>query len=273
MDHVLPERFESAHGTVRWARHGQGSPVVLLHGTPFSSYVWRDIAAALGTRHTVYLWDMPGYGASAKYAGQRVSLAAQQSVFTALLRHWDLDRPAVIAHDFGGAVALRSALLDGVGYDRLALLDAVSLCPWGSDFFRLVHRNAEVFAALPAHLHEALVRGYIATASHRGLRGDVLDALAAPWLGEEGQPAFYRQIAQADERHTADVEERYAKLSCPVLVAWGREDTWLSPDHAERLAQCIPHARLRWIDAAGHLVQEDAPAQVTVLLTEFLDAR
>ncbi|CAM4221714.1 alpha/beta hydrolase [Nocardiopsis rhodophaea] len=270
MDHVLSERYETPHGTVHWARRGRGSPVVLLHGTPFSSYVWRDIAAALSTRHTVYLWDMPGYGSSAKYEGQDVSLGAQQSVFTALLAHWGLDRPAVIAHDFGGAVALRSALLDGARYDRLALIDAVSLRPWGSEFFRLVNQNAEVFAALPAHLHEALVRSYIATASHPGLRADVLGALVAPWLGEEGQPAFYRQIAQADERFTAEVEERYTELACPVLVAWGSEDSWLSPDHAARLAERIPQARLRWVEGAGHLVQEDAPARVTALITDFL---
>ncbi|WP_344162197.1 alpha/beta fold hydrolase [Nocardiopsis rhodophaea] len=270
MDHVLPERYESPHGTVRWACHGQGSPVVLLHGTPFSSYVWRDIAAALSTRHSVYLWDMPGYGSSAKYDGQDVSLAAQQSVFTALLSHWGLDRPAVIAHDFGGAVALRTALLDGVRYDRLALFDAVSLRPWGSEFFRLVNQHAKVFAALPPHLHEALVRSYIATASHPGLRTDVLDALVAPWLSDEGRSAFYRQIAQADERYTAEVEDRYHELAFPVLVAWGREDTWLSPDHAVRLAEHIPHAVLRWIDQAGHLVQEDAPARVTGLISDLL---
>jgi alpha/beta hydrolase family protein len=69
----------AASGEVRWERlgNGAGEPVVLLHGTPFSSYVWRDIAGALAQRYEVYVWDMPGYGASAKAAGQDVSLAAQ----------------------------------------------------------------------------------------------------------------------------------------------------------------------------------------------------
>lgn len=51
----LSERFESARGTVRWASFGQGDPVVLMHGTPFSSYVWRDIAAALSDRYQVFV--------------------------------------------------------------------------------------------------------------------------------------------------------------------------------------------------------------------------
>ena len=69
-----------------------------------------------------------------------------------------------------------------------------------------------------------------------------------------------------------EVEDRYGELDIPVLVAWGREDGWLDPHHAERLAEHIPRARLRWLDGAGHLVQEDAPARLTGLLTDFLGA-
>ncbi|QUX26569.1 alpha/beta fold hydrolase [Nocardiopsis akebiae] len=267
---TLDRSFEAPNGTVRWTRSGDGDPVVLLHGTPFSSHVWRHVARALSARYTVHVWDMPGYGASAKHEGQDVSLAAQQAAFTALLDHWGLERPAVVAHDFGGAVALRSAVLDGAAYDRLALVDAVSVRPWGSDFFRLVNANADVFAALPPHLHEALVRAYVSSAAHREPRPGVLDALVRPWLGEDGQPAFYRQIAQADERYTAEVEDAYADLDLPVLVVWGGEDTWLPLDRGRRLAAAIPGARLRVLPGAGHLVQEDAPAELTAALLDFL---
>ncbi|WP_216216282.1 alpha/beta fold hydrolase [Amycolatopsis aidingensis] len=270
MSWELTDSYESPHGTVRWACRGTGDPLVFLHGTPFSSHVWRDVATALSDRYTVYLWDMVGYGRSEQRAGQDVSLAAQQEVFTGLLRHWGLSRPAVVAHDFGGAVSLRSALLDGLSYRKLALVDAVSLRPWGSPFFRLVNQHAPVFEELPAHLHEALVRGYIETAAHRPLRGEVLDALVRPWTGEQGQPAFYRQISQADERYTREVEERYGELDCPVLIVWGEQDQWLPAEYGSRLAAAIPQARLRLVDQAGHLVQEDAPAQLTGLLTGFL---
>ncbi|WP_067966016.1 alpha/beta fold hydrolase [Nocardiopsis trehalosi] len=266
----LDHHTDTPSGTARWTAHGTGDPVVLLHGTPFSSRVWHDTATALAAHHTVYLWDMPGYGTSARHPGQDVSLAAQQRAFTTLLRHWDLDHPTVIAHDFGGAVALRTHLLDGIAYRRLALIDAVALRPWGSDFFRLVHDHADVFTALPAHLHDALVRAYITTATRTPPRADLLDDLTAPWRGPDGQAAFYRQIAQADQEHTHEIEDRYADLDLPVLIAWGRDDTWLPPDHARRLAAAIPGAHLHWIDGAGHLVQHDAPARLTALLTDFL---
>ncbi len=58
---------------------------------------------------------MPGYGASDKYDGQDVSLGTQGMVFTELLQHWGLATPQVVAHDFGGAVALRALLREFEG--------------------------------------------------------------------------------------------------------------------------------------------------------------
>ncbi|MGP3999704.1 alpha/beta fold hydrolase [Streptomyces sp. 8N706] len=269
-DWPLKETYRSASGEVRWTRLGEAGkpPVVLLHGTPFSSYVWRAIARSLAHRHQVFVWDMPGYGASEKYAGQDVSLAAQGGVFTELLNHWELDEPLVVAHDFGGAVALRAHLLHGARYRRLALVDPVALAPWGSPFFRLVGEHAPVFEQLPPALHRALVREYVSSASGPGLHPRTLDRLVDPWLGDSGQPAFYRQIAQADQRHTQEMEGRYGEIALPVLVCWGADDTWIPQERGRELATVIPGARLHLVPGAGHLVQEDAPAELTATLLD-----
>lgn len=224
LDWELGRTFDSASGEVRWERFGDpaAEPVVLPHGTPFSSYVWRAVARALAARHQVYVWDMPGYGASAKFDGQDVSLAAQGRVFTELLAHWGLAEPRVVAHDFGGAVALRAHLLHGARYQRLALVDPVALAPWGSPFFRLVGAHAEVFEQLPPDLHRALVREYVGSASSPGLHPATLDRRVAPWLGADGQPAFYRQTAQADQRFTDELQPRYAPSPSPSWSAGAR---------------------------------------------------
>lgn len=128
---VLDRTFHSSAGEVRWAVLGPAGaqPVVLVHGTPFSSYVWRGVARALAQEHRVFVWDLPGYGGSAQFEGQDVSLGSQARVLTELLDHWQLAEPAVAAHDFGGCVALRAHLLHGARYRRLALVDPVALAP------------------------------------------------------------------------------------------------------------------------------------------------
>ena len=128
----LRERFAADGGAIAWDRLGDGPPVVLVHGTPWSSWTWRRVAAALAERHSVFVFDHLGFGASEQHAGQDVSLAAHGARFAALLGHWGLERPAFVAHDIGGAIALRAHLLHGRAVASLALLDVVALAPWGS---------------------------------------------------------------------------------------------------------------------------------------------
>ncbi|MBB1246200.1 alpha/beta hydrolase [Streptomyces durbertensis] len=270
-DWSLSETYHSTAGEVRWNRLGNGpEAVVLLHGTPFSSFVWRGVARSFAPHFSVYVWDMPGYGVSEKRAGQDVSLDAQGLVFTELLTHWGLTDPHVVAHDFGGAVALRASLLHGAPYRRLALVDPVALAPWGSPFFRLVGANTSVFEQLPPAMHAALVREYVRSASHPGLAPDVAEQLVAPWLGEVGQPAFYRQIAQADQRYTDELDARFGDLRPPTLVCWGAEDRWIPVERGHELVGRLPKAELTVIPGAGHLVQEDAPAELAATLFAFL---
>jgi pimeloyl-ACP methyl ester carboxylesterase len=274
IDWELPSSYQSAAGRVRWNRMGppDAPPVVLLHGTPFSSYVWRGIACSLAHRHQVYVWDMPGYGASEKFEGQDVSLAAEADVFVELLAAWGLTEPAVIAHDSGGALALGAHLLDGMRYRKLALVDAVALPPWGSDFSALVGEHADVFARLPPSAHEALLREYVGSASSRGLHPATLDALVEPWVADGGQAAFYRQLAarRQDQSYTDRLQDRYSTIDMPVTVCWGADDTWVPVERGRELAARIPGARLRIIPDAGHLVPEDQPAELTAALLEFL---
>jgi len=267
---VLDRSFAWQGNDIRWTARGSGPPLVFCHGTPWSSALWASIAEALAADFTVYLWDMAGYGDSTMADGQDVSLAAQGRLLADLIDEWALDPPHVIAHDYGGAVALRAHLLHGARYRSLALVDVVALAPWGSEFFRLVGRNADVFAALPSPLHEALVRAYIAGAAHRPLSAEHADLLTRPWLGVAGQSAFYRQIAQADQRYTDEIEPRYPHLDLPVLVVWGEQDEWIPADRAHRLAAVIPGARLRLIPGAGHLIQLDAPEALTGTLQRWL---
>lgn len=256
---------------VRWTRRGSGPPVVFCHGTPWSSALWNPIADVLARDFTVHLWDMLGYGSSAMADGQDVSLGAQARILAALVESWDLDEPPhVVAHDYGGAVSLRAHLLHGVPYRSLTLVDVVALAPWGSDFFRLVAANATVFAQLPAALHEAMVRAYIRGAAFRPLAARHEDMLAGPWLGAAGQAAFYRQIAQADQRFTDEIEGRYPELDLPVTIVWGEDDEWIPVDRAHRLASLIPDAELHLVPDAGHLIQLDAPEALTGILQRGL---
>ncbi|MEO3890734.1 alpha/beta hydrolase [Nonomuraea sp. B5E05] len=266
----LTERFDWQGRQIAWGRAGSGPAVVFCHGTPFSSLVWRPFAEALSRDFTVHLWDMPGYGQSSKHAGHPVDFGVQAEAFAALLGHWGLDRPHVIAHDFGGAVSLRAHLNEGARYASLMLVDVVAIPPAGSPFFTYVGEHPDLLGQLPAYIHEAVVRAYIQGASHRGLREADLDQLVQPWIGQDGQPAFYRQIAGYDERFLEENERELGRIDIPVRILWGAQDTWLSSDIGHRLQALIPGADLALIDGAGHLMQYDAPIPLTDQIRTWL---
>jgi pimeloyl-ACP methyl ester carboxylesterase len=266
----LAESFAWEGRRVAWDRGGDGPAVVFCHGTPWSSWLWRPFAEALSSGFTVYLWDMPGYGRSSKDPEHPVDFDVQARALTALLAHWGLDRPHVVAHDYGGATALRAHLVYEASYASLLMTDVVAIPPSGSPFFQLVRQHADVFTQAPPYIHEALVRAYISNASHRGLRGDEIAALAAPWLGDDGQPAFYRQIAAYDERYLTENEALLHRIRIPVRVLWGREDTWIPVATGERLTEGIPGATLIRIAEAGHLIHLDAPVALATELHSWL---
>ena len=265
----LPETYAFKGRAIRWGCIGEGPPVVLFHGTPFSSFEWNRVASHLARTHTVYYYDMPGYGASEKRAGEDVSLGVQNAVAAALFAHWGLDRPDVVAHDFGGATALRAHLLDGLEYRTLTLIDPVALAPWGSPLVRHVREHEAAFAGMPGYMHDAILAAYLQTAMHRAATPDVLAPYMAPWQGE-GQAAFYRQIAAMDQRFTDEVEPRYGEVRCPVQILWGEEDRWLPIAQGRELARRIPGAAFHPVPDSGHLIQEDAPEAIVAHVLAFL---
>jgi pimeloyl-ACP methyl ester carboxylesterase len=125
--------------------------------------------------------------------------------------------------------------------------------------------------ARAASAHSNRAHHDVRSASHRGLRDDDLAVLVDPWTGEEGQPAFYRQIAQADERYTDEVEPRYGTLDEPTHIVWGAEDRWLPVEQAGRLRAAVPGATLTVLPDAGHLVQLDAPVALTAEITRWTE--
>jgi pimeloyl-ACP methyl ester carboxylesterase len=258
---------------IAWARAGSGPPVVFCHGTPFSSRVWWPYAEALAADFTVYLWDLPGYGRSSMEPGHRVAADVHAQAFAALLRHWELERPQVVAHDLGGLVALRAHLVEEAAYASLFLADVVATPPSGSPFFRFVQENPTLLAQLPAYIHEAVVRAYVANASHRGLGVEELDALVEPWSGEVGQAAFYRQIADYDLALLEENERRLGELDLPVRILWGAEDSWIPLETGRRLAGLVPGAAFEVVAGAGHLVQYDAPVRLATALRAWLRSR
>jgi len=260
---------------IAWGRHGDGEPLVLLHGTPAHSFIWRDVVPQLvKAGRCVYLFDMLGYGASERPLPADTSVAAQEALLVKLLDRWGLDKAAIIGHDIGGAVALRLAVHTPARMSSMMLVDSVSYDSWPSSTWRqIIEMTTDRSAPLTAEEFQGLMTRQLLMTVHdkERMSGAVLNAYLRPITGEIGQPAFFRhQVAHYDSRYTQEVMPFITNLKIPVGLIWGEEDAWQPLHWGRRLAVDLD-AELSVIPKAGHFAMEDAPTAVADAILTFLN--
>jgi pimeloyl-ACP methyl ester carboxylesterase len=256
-------------GEIAYDVLGYGPPLILVHGTPSRSYIWRDVAMRLADRFTVYVFDLLGFGQSECREGLDVSIANQSRLLAELVEAWELDTPSVAGHDIGGAIALRTHLLENVPFVCIALVDSVVLRPWITPTTRHVKAHLDVYRTMPTQVFEAIVASHLRTATHKPMDDQALSTYLEGWRGESGQRLYLQKDAQLNEDDTARFEPLLPSITVPVSIIWGQQDAWLAPTLAERLHELIPGSDLTVLPETGHFAMEDSPRQVGATLFEF----
>jgi pimeloyl-ACP methyl ester carboxylesterase len=256
----LNGRVSVSLGEVAYGVYGEGPPVVLVHGTPSRSCIWREVVPTLAEGHAVYVYDLPGFGESERGEGQDVSIAAQGRVLAELIEAWRLDETRVAGHDIGGGIALRAHLLEGVPFERISLLDAVVLTPWGTPSLRHVKEHLGAYRTMPATSSRPMSRrasGKLRAADGRGgLRGVPL--AVAGCSGTGGLPEKRRGAPREGHGGVGAALGRHRGAGAGRV---GRGGWVVDPSQARLLAEKIPNAEMHLIPNAGHFVMEDAPGR------------
>ncbi|GAA4875722.1 alpha/beta fold hydrolase [Actinomycetospora straminea] len=244
-----------------------GTPVVLTHGTPSWSYLWRHVAPALAVERPVYLWDLPTYGDS---TGAQPSVRTHARTLAALVEHWGLTAPALVGHDIGAATVLRAHLVERTPASALVLADAAVLSPWVTATAAHMQGHLDVYRTMPNAAFTALITAHLRTTVTGTLPDDTERAYLDRYAGAEGQQRYLDQVAGFSEADTRDVVARLGEIAVPTDIVWGAEDTWLPPTAATTLQQAIPGARRHTVPGAGHFLTEDAPETVLDVLAGVL---
>ena len=257
---------------------GSGEPVVLIHGTPSSSFIWRNVAPRLAEAgHKVHVFDLLGYGASERPFDQAVdtSVSGQVPILTDLMSQWGLESAHIVAHDIGGAVAQRFCLFHPTLAKSLTLIDTVSFDSWPSK-----RTNEQMKAGLEALIkkpdaeHRAHFREWLLSTVEQkeAFASGSLETFVDLISGPIGQGSlFQHQVAHYDHRHTSKISDRLAELSAmPVQIIWGENDAWQVVDWARKLHAAIPGSTLHVLPQCGHFAMEDQPDRICDLVISFI---
>jgi haloalkane dehalogenase len=250
-------------------------PVLLLHGEPTWSFLWRRILPPLtAAGRRVVAPDLLGFGRSDKPTDRDWYTYDRHAESVArLVRELDLRDLVVVVHDWGGPIGLRFAVEHEERVDRLVILDT------GVGGGRAPSESWLRFREAVRHVGGALDIGrLVAAGTARGLADDVRAAYDAPFPTPEakaGALAFPDLVPTEPEHPSTEpmnrVEEALRSWEKPALVVWGAEDAVLPPSVGERFLELIPGAtRLELVEDASHFLQEDAPDEVAAHVVGFL---
>lgn len=241
--------------TVQDAGHGDGPPLVLVHGTPFDLHAWDGVVAALGPSVRTIAYDLRGHG-SARATPVPDHYATLADDVVALLDGLRLERAHVVGHSFGGQVVLELAAAHP---ERLSALSVVCARTTPYPPFATVADEVERDGIGPA-LRAALARWFTpdqvasdgpAVQYVRSMMTDDVDASLVQ---------AFRLIAPYD------LGDRLHTFTAPTrLVAAGR-DTVGAPDDMRNAADGIPNARFDVEPDTGHLLPLERPERVAQLL-------
>lgn len=241
---------------------GAGVPVLFVHGNTGSSLWWRDSMDLSGFR-TVAL-DLPNFGRSGPvpgYSPGNARLETYADYLAAFIEAMKLDRPVLVGHSLGGAVAQALVATRPELARALVLVD--SAAPSGLVTPAERHPAIELMRANPAVLAMALKAVVPAMTDEAWFAALVEDAklMAAPaWIGN----------AEALSRF--DLRGKLVGFGKPVLVVWGRKDVIVTETMARETVEAFPDARLVVVEEAGHSVMAELPATWRKILQEFMAA-
>lgn len=256
-------------GELAYADLGSGPPVVLLHGFPTSSHLWRREAWLLAQRMRVIAPDLLGYGASDRPDGADLSEPAQARYVAELLSGLGVDRAAVVGHDLGGVLAQLLALdHPELEVPVLVLLDSPAFDVWPIEGVRRLQEATSEQET--ADFVEDVVRLTLDLGvAHAGrIDEDTIQAYLRPW--REDPASFFRAVRGIRGEGLAGRDQDLAAVPARVFLLWGEDDPYIPAEVADRLNLLLPGSTLALLPGCSHFVTEDAPGTVGPLVNQYL---
>jgi haloalkane dehalogenase len=259
---------------MHYVEEGSGAPILLLHGEPTWSYLYRKLIPALAGAGRAIAPDYFGFGRSDKpLAREWYSYDAHYAAIERFVADLDLSRLTVVVQDWGGPIGLRLAVEHTERVDRLVILNT------GVGAGRAPSEEWLRFRELVRRVGAGLQPGRLVRASCvQELPDDVEAAYDAPFPVPESKTGvlMFPELVPTETDHPSapkmmEVREELKRWEKPALVLFSDSDPIFSPRVAERFAELIPGALpAETVEGAGHFLQEDKGEEIAARILRFL---
>jgi haloalkane dehalogenase len=268
------DRYADARGArVHYVDEGSGPPLLLLHGNPTWSFLWRDVIKGLSDRYRCIAPDYPGFGLSQAPAGYGFTPAEHARVIEQLVVSLDLRDITLMVQDWGGPIGFSVATRQP---DRFSAFVIGNTWAWprsdpGTQVFSrllggpigkrmIVGRNFFVEKIIPGGVKRKKLSEEVMNA-YRG-RFPVKQSRLPMWV-------FPREILGSRD-FLAEIERGLPALSDRrALIVWPTKDVAFKELERKRWEQVFPNHQTVLVEGAGHYVPEDAPEEIVAAVRDW----
>lgn len=247
---------------------GSGPPLLLIHGYPLSSQLFREQAEGLSDRYRVITPDLRGFGES-EAPDSEASIETYAEDMLALMDHLEIEQAVIGGHSMGGMTTLEMYRQAPERFLGMLLINTTAAAPTivGQSLWRGFAEQAEaegVKSLVPELLDEML------SGTSRANDKELVETMTEVIEQASVEGAVGGGNALADREDYSDL---LARIEVPVLILVGREDTVTPVMLAEKLEQGIPNSHLVVIDDASHVSVIEKPDEANEAIRSWSSQR
>jgi haloalkane dehalogenase len=263
-------------GRMHYVDEGQGETIVMVHGTPTWSFLYRNLIKTLSSNYRVIAPDHIGFGLSEK--PEHWSYLPQEHArnLNSLIEQLDLKDITLVVHDFGGPIGLSYAIEHPENVKQIVILNTFLWSLKGDRQFELPGKifNNPIGRFAYKRLNfspKVMIRS--AWGDKKKLTKEIhrhyIQALPTP-SDRQGTWVFLQQLIGSSDWYRSLWERRDNIRSKPALILWGMKDIAFKQKELERWKSLFPEAQVVCFPEAGHFLQEEEGESIASVMENFL---
>jgi haloalkane dehalogenase len=262
-------------GRMHYVDEGNGPTVVMVHGTPTWSFLYRHLIKYLSQDYRCIAMDHLGFGLSDKPTTWSYRVADHAHNLATLIDCLDLKDLTLVVHDFGGAIGLDYALNHPENVKGLVLFNTWM---WPFDDPAAIRVSKLMHGPIGKLLYTRLnFSPRVIVKAAWGDKRTLTAALHRHYTAVHATPqerygmwVLAREVLDAGRWWQSQWERRARIAGIPALLLWGMRDPAIKPVNRARWQSCLTDVRMVTFPTAGHFVQEEQPAASSAAVREFL---
>lgn len=272
-----PRALDVGAGTMRYVDEGEGPPVVMVHGTPTWSFLYRHLVKGLCDSHRCIVPDHLGFGLSDKPRDWSYRPADQAANVTRLIDTLGLKDVTLIVHDFGGPIGLAYAIEHPENVRRIVLFNTWM---WSFRGDRRMERAGALFGSAVGRLlyrfgFSVHVLWRNAVKDRRRYTPAVHRQYVAPLAAPQARHAtwvYARELLGSSDWYESLWARRDRIARIPALFLWGMKDPAFGPA-LPRWRTVFERAQIIELATTGHAPPEERAPEILPTLRKFLESR